>query len=80
MIMPVYTNQPSMLPTNKLTAATLTALAAGAGMEVFRHWAADSAPYLTGPEFTIFAEALAVFVVGYMVPDRPNMLLEDFDR
>ena len=64
-------NQPSALPTNKLMVATAV------GPVVTEVWAgvmAEILPALAGPEMSLFAGMIATLVVGYFVPDRPNVV------
>ncbi|MBK1625381.1 hypothetical protein [Afifella marina] len=62
-------NQPTLLPTNKLTAATFAAsLANLAQLLVARHFPEFADPEIWAP----LAPALAL-IVGYFVKDRANV-------
>ncbi len=65
-------NQPSARPTNKLMVA---ALAGPAASEVWRSVMTDLIPHLAGPEMCGLIGACAAFGVGYVVRDRPNVLV-----
>lgn len=63
-------NQPSVLPTNKLTAAVvITPLVA----ELWGRLMAEFYPPLSGPELSMYVGVLAAALVGYVVKDRPNV-------
>lgn len=60
-------NQPSVLPTNKLTVGALLAPAIA---EVFQAYAP---PELSGPAMSALVGALIAMFVAYWVPDRANV-------
>lgn len=62
-------NQPSALPTRKLTVA---AMIAPAVTEAWGAILADLYPPVSGPEVSMFVGALAGLAVGYFVRDRAN--------
>lgn len=62
-------NQPSAIPTNKLTAAMLAASAAGVVKAVVVHaW-----PHFADPVIWEPLPYVLGFAVGYFVKDRPNV-------
>lgn len=64
-------HQPSANPTNKLQAATLAAvIVAGSGLIVRNFW-----PSWYDPELWAALMPLSVFALGYLVKDKPNILI-----
>lgn len=65
-------NQPSLNPTNKLTAATLAA----AMMEVSRVIVMNYAPEWYSPELWSALTPIMVFAMGWLIKDKPNVVTE----
>lgn len=69
-------NQPTYAPTNKLTTAVLVTMATAAGLEIMQGWAAEHAPYLTGPAVETLlitaAPALVGGIVAWFIRDEAN--------
>lgn len=63
-------NQPSLLPTNKMTVA---ALVGPAFAEVWTRLMTDLAPALAGEAMSVLAGSTAAICVAYWVRDRANV-------
>ena len=61
-------NQPSALPTRKLTAATV----AGAAHSIFGLFLRNMAPEWYDPEVMAATLPLVIFLAGYVIRDAPN--------
>lgn len=62
-------NQPTINPTNKLTAATVGAAIISLGGLALR----NLAPSWYDPEVLLTMSPLVVFALGYVIKDKPNV-------
>lgn len=62
-------NQPTLNPTNKLTAATVAAMV----MEISRIVTINYAPEWYSPELWGALTPVVVFVMGWLIKDQPNV-------
>lgn len=70
-------DQPSKLPTNKMT---LAALVGPAAAEVWARFMAENAPSLSGDAMSMLIGSLAALSVAYWVKDRANVRFDGAGR
>lgn len=65
-------NQPSINPTNKLTAATVGAAVISVGGLVLK----NLAPEWYDPEVMLSITPVVIFVFGWLIRDKPNVTID----